>query len=327
MIFCTAGTTHTHLLCIFSYSQCPKCSHLFISNVNKKGVDDVSCPECKHDFCRLCEKAPHDSKTCEEAKAAEKENLDAHAKVAAAMNDAVIRNCPNCKKPFMKDRGCNKMTCPCCGTISCYICRQRIKDYSHFCQTALCNHQACGKCILFTNADEDDRRARRQVAQAAVKETEKKEGAAAASLVAGLLLSPPQKTKKTKRRQENGLLPARLPAEPLFLARQNAEPPVARMHGRPRPNEEGFERQQNRRHRERRPPTPPRPRRNPDHPAGRQDNGRLPEPRPVAPLPRSNAEPPVALEHGPQQKPLPLPDDRAEPEENVEQEGGRCTIS
>lgn len=27
---------------------------------------------------------------------------------------------------------CNKITCSHCGTISCYLCRQIIKDYSHF---------------------------------------------------------------------------------------------------------------------------------------------------------------------------------------------------
>jgi hypothetical protein len=27
----------------------------------------------------------------------------------------------------------NKMTCPSCKTLSCYLCRQEIADYKHFC--------------------------------------------------------------------------------------------------------------------------------------------------------------------------------------------------
>ena len=50
----------------------------------------------------------------------------------------------------------NKITCP-CGTRICYVCRAKIRDYSHFCQTAHCDHKSCGKCVLFSNSIEEDR--------------------------------------------------------------------------------------------------------------------------------------------------------------------------
>ena len=76
-----------------------------------------------------------------------------------AISRAKIRHCPKCKKAFLKESGCNKMTCG-CGAKSCewrtkhsanifddflltcvsflclkgYICRVSINDYSHFCQ-------------------------------------------------------------------------------------------------------------------------------------------------------------------------------------------------
>ena len=29
---------------------------------------------------------------------------------------------------FMKEAGCNKIKCPRCGTLSCYVCRKAIQD-------------------------------------------------------------------------------------------------------------------------------------------------------------------------------------------------------
>jgi len=41
------------------------------------------------------------------------------------------RTCWKCGKKFIKEDGCNKMKCT-CGALMCYICRQPVKDYSHF---------------------------------------------------------------------------------------------------------------------------------------------------------------------------------------------------
>jgi TRIAD3 protein (E3 ubiquitin-protein ligase RNF216) len=135
-------------------------------------------------------KPPHASQTCEEAKA-ENDKENARAKVADAMTAAVVRNCPCCKKPFVKEEGCNKMKCPNCKTLSCYLCRQKISGYEHFCRTPHCDHSSCNKCILFTKSvHQDDNRARRE---AALKEQEKL-GAVAEDL--GLLTPPPKEKKK-----------------------------------------------------------------------------------------------------------------------------------
>ncbi|PIL26358.1 hypothetical protein GSI_12114 [Ganoderma sinense ZZ0214-1] len=48
------------------------------------------------------------------------------------MTRALMRNCPKCQKAFIKEMGCNKMTCPNCGTLSCYVCRKVINGYDHF---------------------------------------------------------------------------------------------------------------------------------------------------------------------------------------------------
>lgn len=87
--------------------------------------------------------------------------------VEEAITDAKVRRCPTCKKSFIKESGCNKITCG-CGTKVCYLCQAKIKDYSHFCQTPHCDHkEKCKKCPLYTNAEEDDKRAMRAAGFAA----------------------------------------------------------------------------------------------------------------------------------------------------------------
>ena len=42
-----------------------------------------------------------------------------------------MRKCYRCEKPFVKEQGCNKMTCE-CGAQMCYVCKKPVKDYRHF---------------------------------------------------------------------------------------------------------------------------------------------------------------------------------------------------
>jgi len=64
------------------------------------------------------------------------------------MTRALMRNCPKCQKAFIKEHGCNKMTCPNCRTTSCYICRKVINGYEHFDQTGHLGPTNSKKCIL-----------------------------------------------------------------------------------------------------------------------------------------------------------------------------------
>ena len=41
------------------------------------------------------------------------------------------RSCWNCGKAFIKNSGCNKITCT-CGSMMCYLCGNEVKDYNHF---------------------------------------------------------------------------------------------------------------------------------------------------------------------------------------------------
>ncbi|CAE6498172.1 unnamed protein product [Rhizoctonia solani] len=113
--------------------DCPFCEYAYI--ITDNGPTFVcQNPSCMTVSCRKCRRVQHGAKSCEEVAQQEKSSQGEHA-IAEAMTMALVRDCPDCKTPFMKEEGCNKMNCPKCGTVSCYICRQRVSQispYRHF---------------------------------------------------------------------------------------------------------------------------------------------------------------------------------------------------
>ncbi|CAK5264691.1 unnamed protein product [Mycena citricolor] len=86
--------------------------------------------------------------------------LDARHEIEEAMTRALMRNCPRCNKAFVKDHGCNKMTCPFCHTKSCYLCRKVITGYDHFLPQfpmqpgGVGPSRVDGKCVLWDPVDQ-----------------------------------------------------------------------------------------------------------------------------------------------------------------------------
>lgn len=81
--------------------------------------------------------------------------------VEQAMTLALVRTCPRCSLQFQKLEGCNKMTCPRCAYVMCYVCRKEIgsEKYGHFCQhfrafAGPCRE--CDKCDLY-KVEEDNK--------------------------------------------------------------------------------------------------------------------------------------------------------------------------
>ena len=119
------------------------------------------CFQCRSPFCGMqscltCLKAWHDPHICYESA-----TLSLRTTVEAARTAALKRTCPRCGLGFIKDSGCNKLTCV-CGYAMCYICRQGLdrgdggEGYRHFCQHfrvtgGMCKE--CDKCDLYKNED------------------------------------------------------------------------------------------------------------------------------------------------------------------------------
>lgn len=124
-------------------------------------------PACQEVSCRLCRKPTHIPKTCAEA---DRENgPSARLTVEEAMSAALIRNCNKCHTPFIKELGCNKMTCsrPGCHNVQCYVCHQSC-TYSHFDDSSRGGKK--GNCPLFESAEQRHEDEVKEAQDAAVKE-------------------------------------------------------------------------------------------------------------------------------------------------------------
>ena len=78
---------------------------------------------------RLCREDNHVPLRCEEIE--KRKDTDMRTFIEKRVTEAMIRKCHRCDKHFIKDVGCNKMTCV-CGATSCYVCRAKDINYNHF---------------------------------------------------------------------------------------------------------------------------------------------------------------------------------------------------
>ncbi|GAB0131608.1 hypothetical protein EsDP_00000071 [Epichloe bromicola] len=147
-------------------------------------------PKCARVSCLSCHKTWTDIHVCNESSL-----VALRTQVEQAMSLAIKRVCPRCNTSFVKNAGCNKLTCP-CGYKMCYVCRADLSDegYRHFCDhfrpdgdPRPCTQ--CDKCNLWESEDIDAVLAEaREVAERKWKETEQRElsGAEMAYLETGV---------------------------------------------------------------------------------------------------------------------------------------------
>lgn len=109
-------------------------------------------PECEKVSCRRCKATSHIPISCEQY--AKDKKANSRHTIEEAMTAALIRSCNKCKKQFIKDYGCNKMTCPSCQNVQCYICSETLKGYEHFSQHPGGEARLGGKCPLYDNLEE-----------------------------------------------------------------------------------------------------------------------------------------------------------------------------
>jgi len=108
-------------------------------------------PDCERISCRLCNLESHIPKTCEES--AKENGLSVRRQIEEAMSAAIIRTCNKCGTPFIKEEGCNKMTCTRsgCYNVQCYVCSKSC-SYDHFNDRSRGGKP--GNCPLFESVEE-----------------------------------------------------------------------------------------------------------------------------------------------------------------------------
>ncbi|KAK9510711.1 hypothetical protein O3M35_005446 [Rhynocoris fuscipes] len=107
---------------------CPYCDY----GVIPAAADEIfKCQKCLAEICRKCNKDYHHPRKCHES---EEEYRATQERIKSEENLTyqVVRICKQCNTEFIKDSGCNKMTCGSCGAFMCYICREIISGYDHF---------------------------------------------------------------------------------------------------------------------------------------------------------------------------------------------------
>lgn len=112
--------------------ECPYCGNSRIDEDNGHTLYECPEPACRRTTCKLCRKDAHGSRAC--GGATDSSVQGARHRIAEHMTAALVRTCNNsaCRTPFLKESGCNKMTCPKCLHRMCYVCRKSVKDYNHF---------------------------------------------------------------------------------------------------------------------------------------------------------------------------------------------------
>lgn len=134
-------------------------------------------PLCALPSCIACGTIWSDPHSCHQSSA-----LSLRTTVESARTAAVKRTCPQCGLGFIKESGCNKLTCR-CGYMICYICRQALGPisggaaYTHFCQhfrPAGGKCGSCNRCDLYQADDEE--MLIRKAGETAEKEWREREG-------------------------------------------------------------------------------------------------------------------------------------------------------
>ncbi|KAL7919719.1 hypothetical protein ACQKWADRAFT_187985 [Trichoderma austrokoningii] len=126
-------------------------------------------PKCGRVSCLSCCKVWTDIHVCNESSL-----VALRTQVEQAMSMAIKRVCPRCNTSFVKNAGCNKLTCP-CGYKMCYVCRADLTEegYRHFCDHFRPDGDPrpcleCDRCNLWESEDVD------QVLHEAREEAERK---------------------------------------------------------------------------------------------------------------------------------------------------------
>jgi len=123
--------------------ECPFCDYaVIIDDAEDKLLRCGNLDVCGVVSCRTCKKSNHLPKTCDEVDSV----LDGRHAVEEAMSQALFRNCPSCKKAFIKDGGCNNMTCP-CGVTSCYVCRKPMSNHTQACISPMSIKKARNRAV------------------------------------------------------------------------------------------------------------------------------------------------------------------------------------
>lgn len=121
----------------------------------------IKCGKCDEEWCTLCKRKSHNGRSCYyiDEKLDDSKTIILIDKLLQDTVTRIIMHCCSvCGCSYIKDDGCNLMTCPKCQGMSCYICGMRLytkntNKYWHFIGHDLSDQDAT--CPLWNNAAGD----------------------------------------------------------------------------------------------------------------------------------------------------------------------------
>lgn len=103
----------------------------------------IKCGNCNETWCSKCKRKSHAERSCYELHFEEHENtvIKQNRIIDKFIQDIITQTlthcCSICGTTYIKEEGCNLMTCPKCNGLSCYICNMKLyikngNKYWHF---------------------------------------------------------------------------------------------------------------------------------------------------------------------------------------------------
>ena len=146
-----------------NYQICPLCNKFGCIVENLQGMGGwvyLPCGRCGVSWCSRCQKKSHGQDYCykfnfTEDTVEEEKNKIIDEVIQNIIYEKMTHYCLKCTRRFVKEEGCNLMTCPSCSTMSCYICNEILKPdalgnkYWHF--TGHTGSSVVAKCPLWNN--------------------------------------------------------------------------------------------------------------------------------------------------------------------------------
>lgn len=119
------------------YQICPFCNMFGL--IAEGNIKYIQCQKCIKSWCVLCRKEAHEDDPCWKIKD-EKDHDAIVSAVTETLTNALVHKCPSCHSKYIKEEGCNLMTCSSCHSYSCYLCGIKLipragSKYWHFYDT------------------------------------------------------------------------------------------------------------------------------------------------------------------------------------------------
>lgn len=117
-----------------NYQICPNCS-LYLC-LTSKFYSYYTCGECSFCWCKDCKSAYHSPDPCGTVYANEDEIRNV---IREIMTENLTHKCPGCNIKYVKESGCDHITCPSCKAESCYHCRKPYIGHVKQCRCKMYN--------------------------------------------------------------------------------------------------------------------------------------------------------------------------------------------